>query len=55
MKDMKEIRILVTDIPPGWDNGWGTTEWDEMEDELYSVMAKYLSRHDFTISVWDVR
>lgn len=50
MKEMKEIRILITDIPQGWDG----EDRDDLWDELNSVMSRHLSGWNYTISIWDV-
>ncbi|HEY6021048.1 MAG TPA: hypothetical protein VIY48_14420 [Candidatus Paceibacterota bacterium] len=50
MNDMKEFRILITDIPKSWDDD----DWTDIQGELDSVMSRWLSKHDYTISVWDV-
>ncbi len=49
MKDMKEIRILITDIPE-----WDSEDWDDLECELRATMNRWLSKHDYTIAVRDV-
>ncbi len=47
---MKEIRILITDVPK-W---WNELDWDDIEDDLNSVMARHLPKWGYTISIWDV-
>ena len=44
------MRILITDVPQGWDE----LDWEDLNDELNSVMGKYLSGWEYTISLWDV-
>lgn len=49
MKDMKEIRILITEVPK-----WDSDDWDDLEGEVRATMNRWLSKHDYTVAVWDV-
>lgn len=49
MKDMKEIRILIAE-----DHKWDDDEWEYLEDELRSVMNRWVLKRDYTYHVWDV-